>query len=157
MNIVTVKASAVMPTNRYGPVWGDVSGRYETRLGRPYRPSYRGERWAAMVIHGSLADGTVLTIARSLLVLMRLVMFSLALGLTIISYQAYSEIGTKRLESAFIGFAFISMGMGVSTLNSQITAGFSDPVNNAAFFAFQVVETIPFIVGFAMLYISLYR
>lgn len=110
-----------------------------------------------MVIHQSLAQDTFLAILQGLLVLMRLIMFSLALGLTIISYQAYSEIGTKRLESAFIGFAFISMGMAVSTLNSQITAGISTPVNNAAFFGFQIVETIPFIIGFAMLYLSLYR
>ncbi|MFW5948114.1 MAG: DUF7521 family protein, partial [Halolamina sp.] len=54
-----------------------------------------------------------------LLATARLVMFTLAMGLTLISFQAYSQRGTTRLEYAFIGFAFISMGTAVMTINSQ--------------------------------------
>lgn len=110
-----------------------------------------------IALQSGFGGDVLLTITRIVLVLMRLVMFGLALGLTLISYQAYSEKRSKRLESAFIGFAFISMGMGVSALNSQVTIGISDPSGSIAFFVFQIVETIPFIVGFAMLYLSLYR
>lgn len=78
----------------------------------------------------------------------RLVMFSLAMGLTLISFQSYRQRRTTRLEYAFIGFAFISMGTAVMTLNSQFE------VVSAAM---STVETIPFIVGFSMLYLSLYR
>lgn len=106
----------------------------------------------------AIVGGDVLaSITHIVLVLMRLVMFALALGLTLISYQAYSELGTKRLESAFIGFAFVSMGMGVSTLNFQVLVGPTSQTNNVTFMVFQIVETIPFILGFAMLYVSLYR
>jgi hypothetical protein len=109
------------------------------------------------MIVAQLSGGDLLpTLANVLLVLMRLVMFALALGLTIISYQAYSDRGSKRLESAFIGFAFVSMGMGLSTLNSQITFGMNQ-IGSLTFMVFQIVETIPFILGFAMLYLSLYR
>lgn len=109
------------------------------------------------MLTAQLSGGELLTsVANLVLVLMRLVMFALALGLTIISYQAYSARGTKRLESAFIGFAFVSMGMGVSTLNSQVTFG-PNQVGDLTFMVFQIVETIPFILGFAMLYLSLYR
>lgn len=109
------------------------------------------------MIVAQLSGGDLLpTLANVLLVLMRLVMFALALGLTIISYQAYSDRGSKRLESAFIGFAFVSMGMGLSTLNSQITFGMNQ-IGGLTFMVFQIVETIPFILGFAMLYLSLYR
>lgn len=110
-----------------------------------------------MAVTGALGSELFATVARVILVLMRLVMFALALGLTLISYQAYSERGTKRLESAFIGFAFVSMGMGLSALNYQVFAGSSTQMNYVAFTAFQIVETIPFILGFAMLYLSLYR
>lgn len=101
-------------------------------------------------------DG-IATLVQLILGLMRLVMFALALGLTLISYQSYSERGTKQLETAFIGFAFISMGVGVSALISQVPVGGSNPMNNVVFVSLQIVETIPFIVGFAMLYLSLYR
>lgn len=110
-----------------------------------------------MGVIGFLAGEVVGTITQLILGLMRLVMFALALGLTLISYQAYSERGTKRLESAFIGFAFISMGMGVSALNSQLLIGSASELSSVAFMAFQIVETIPFILGLGMLYLSLYR
>ena len=83
-----------------------------------------------------------------LLVLVRLVLFGLALGLTLISYQAFAHKRTQRLKYAFIGFAFVSMGVALSTLISQFRI--DEP-------AFRVVETIPFIVGFSMLYLSMYR
>jgi hypothetical protein len=82
------------------------------------------------------------------LVLSRLVLFALAGGLTVISFRAYRTAGTKRLESAFVGFAFISMGVALANLATYVN-GY--PV------LFDLVETIPFIVGFAMLYASLYR
>ncbi|WP_435360255.1 DUF7521 family protein [Haloarchaeobius sp. DFWS5] len=79
---------------------------------------------------------------------MRLVLFALALGLTFISFQAYNQKGGKRLESAFIGFAFISMGVALTNISMQITEGVV---------YFNIAETVPFIVGFSMLYLSLYR
>ena len=79
---------------------------------------------------------------------LRLVLFALALGLTIISFQAYSRRRSERLQYAFIGFAFISMGTAVMTLNSQF-----EVVSTVM----STVETIPFIVGFSVLYLSLYR
>jgi hypothetical protein len=84
----------------------------------------------------------------ALLMLLRLALFALTLGLTILSFQAYQRRQSKRLESAFIGFAFISMGVAVGALVTQ--AGGDAP-------AFQIAKTIPFIVGFVMLYVSLYR
>ncbi|WP_267641703.1 DUF7521 family protein [Haloarchaeobius amylolyticus] len=82
------------------------------------------------------------------LMLMRLILFALALGLTFISFQAYNQKGGKRLESAFIGFAFISMGVALTNISMQITKGVV---------YFNIAETVPFIVGFSMLYLSLYR
>lgn len=82
------------------------------------------------------------------LALMRLVVFALALGLTLISFQAYRQKRSDRLEAAFIGFAFISMGVALTSLRAQFTV-WTTP--------FKIVETIPFIVGFSMLYVSLYR
>jgi len=84
----------------------------------------------------------------AVLALARMVMFGLSLGLTIISFQAYRRQGSTRLEYAFVGFAFISMGAAMTTLNSQLGA---TPI------AFDIAETVPFIVGFSMLYLSLYR
>lgn len=83
-----------------------------------------------------------------LLALLRLIMFSLAMGLTLISFQSYRQRQTTRLEYAFIGFAFISMGTGVMTLNSQFTVIST---------VMSIAEAVPFIVGFSMLYLSLYR
>jgi hypothetical protein len=79
---------------------------------------------------------------------MRLVLFGLALGLTLISFQAYSKKQTDRLQYAFIGFAFISMGVALMTLTTQLTD---------TLILFQLVVTIPFIIGFSMLYVSLFR
>ncbi len=83
-----------------------------------------------------------------LLMVMQMAVFALSLGLTLISFQSYRQRPSKRLESAFIGFAFLSMGVGFTTITSQL----SEPLT-----VFYVVETIPFIVGFGMLYLSLYR
>ena len=93
------------------------------------------------------ATGVVLT-------LLQLVLFGLALGLTLISFQAYSKNRTKQLESAFIGFAFISMGVGLSTLSTQVALSADDPTQQELF---RIVSTIPFIIGFSMLWVSLYR
>jgi len=79
---------------------------------------------------------------------MRLIVFGLALGLTLISFQAYSKQRTEQLQYAFIGFAFISMGVALTSLGTQIDEFVR---------LFGIVETVPFIVGFSMLYLSLYR
>ncbi|WP_247001428.1 DUF7521 family protein [Halosolutus gelatinilyticus] len=84
----------------------------------------------------------------AVLMLLQMTVFALSLGLTLISFQSYRQRQSKRLESAFIGFAFLSMGVGLTTITSQL----SDPMT-----LFYVAETVPFIVGFGMLYVSLYR
>lgn len=90
----------------------------------------------------------VMELVNVLIMGMRLVVFGLALGLTLISFQAYRKRPTDRLETAFIGFAFLSMGVALTALRSEVGE-----------FAviFQLVETIPLIIGFGMLYVSLYR
>lgn len=87
-------------------------------------------------------------IERVILMLLRLIVFALALGLTLISFQAYTKQKSDRLEAAFIGFAFLSIATALSTLIPQAGSWYT---------VFQIVETIPFIIGFSMLYISLYR
>ncbi|MDQ2051522.1 hypothetical protein RBH26_13650 [Natronolimnohabitans sp. A-GB9] len=87
-------------------------------------------------------------ITDAILMLMQMAVFALSLGLTLISFQSYRQRQSKRLESAFIGFAFLSMGVGFTTITSQL----SGPMT-----LFYIVETVPFIVGFGMLYLSLYR
>ncbi|AGN02023.1 hypothetical protein L593_10390 [Salinarchaeum sp. Harcht-Bsk1] len=87
-------------------------------------------------------------VLEAVLMMLRLALFALALGLTIISFQAYRENGGKRLESAFIGFAFISMGVAMTSMGDQ--------VESLELF-FSIAETVPFIIGFGMLWISLYR
>ena len=82
------------------------------------------------------------------LVALRLVVFALALGMTLISFQSYRDRRSKRLESAFIGFAFFAMGVAVANLSAQLGQFVT---------LLEIVETIPFIVGFSMLYLSLYR
>jgi hypothetical protein len=79
---------------------------------------------------------------------LRLVLFGLALGLTLISFQAYRKQRTDRLQYAFIGFAFISMGVALMTLMAQLTD---------TLVLFQLALTVPFIIGFSMLYVSLFR
>ena len=82
------------------------------------------------------------------LVGLRLVVFALALGMTLISFQSYRDRRSKRLESAFIGFAFLAMGVAVANLSAQLGQFVT---------LIEIVETIPFIIGFSMLYLSLYR
>lgn len=98
-----------------------------------------------------MADTALL--AETLLMFMRLAVFGLALGLTVISFQAYRERQTKRLQYAFLGFAFISMGVAMSVIVTQV--GENPETGTLTFF--QIVETVPFIVGFLMFYLSLYR
>jgi hypothetical protein len=95
----------------------------------------------------------MVAILQGVLILMRLVLFGLSLGLTLISFQAYSKRRSQRLQYAFIGFAFISMGVAVSNLTTQLTA----QGVGSELLLFQIAETVPFIVGFAMIYLSLYR
>ncbi|WP_058994188.1 hypothetical protein [Haloarcula sp. CBA1127] len=97
---------------------------------------------------------TGVTIARSVLILMRMVVFGLTLGITLISFQAYRKRPSERLQYAFVGFAFISMGVAISSVITQLSAGETGAIVRVFF---QMAETIPFIIGFAMLYVSLYR
>lgn len=92
-------------------------------------------------------------IVRIILTLMRFVVFGLTLGITLISFQAYQKKQTKRLQYAFVGFAFISMGVAVSSVITQLGAD----ADSMILLFFGIVETIPFIIGFSMLYLSLYR
>jgi len=87
--------------------------------------------------------------------LFRLVLFGLSLGLTVISFQAYRKNGGERLQYAFLGFAFISMGVAVTNLNTQLLV--SGEAASQTFILLQIAETVPFSVGFGMIYISLYR
>ena len=89
-----------------------------------------------------------MSIAMAVLMLARLIVFALVLGLVLISFQAYRKRPSKRLESAFVGFAFLAMGVALTTLRAEMGEWQT---------LFEIVETIPFIVGFGMLYISLYR
>jgi hypothetical protein len=91
---------------------------------------------------------------RGLLLLMRLAVFGLTLGITLISFQAYRKRPSERLQYAFLGFAFISMGVAVSSVITQLGAESADEVVRIFF---GMAETIPFIIGFTMLYVSLYR
>jgi len=91
------------------------------------------------------------TIIRSVLALLRLAVFALSLGITIISFQAYRKRKIKRLQYAFLGFAFVSMGVAVSSLITQL--GVDAPESVRLFF--EIAEAVPFVVGFSMLYLSL--
>lgn len=92
--------------------------------------------------------------AQVALAAMRLVLFGLSLGLTVISFQAYRAQPSQRLQYAFIGFAFVSMGVAVTNLNTQLLAT-GGPGEH--FTLFQIAATVPFIIGFGMIYASLYR
>ncbi|MFC7175971.1 DUF7521 family protein [Halosegnis marinus] len=85
----------------------------------------------------------------------RLALFGLSLGLTVISFQAYRKNGGERLQYAFLGFAFISMGVAVTNLNTQLLV--SGGAAGDTFVLLQIAETVPFSVGFGMIYLSLYR
>jgi hypothetical protein len=95
----------------------------------------------------------VVQLSRIALTLMRFVVFGLTLGITLISFQSYRQQQTDRLQYAFLGFAFISMGVAISSVITQLGAG-ADPL---ILIFFQMAETVPFIVGFSMLYLSLYK
>jgi len=95
-----------------------------------------------------------IALARGALVLMRMVVFGLTLGITLISFQAYRKRPSERLQYAFVGFSFISMGVAISSVITQLGAANVSALVNLFF---QMAETIPFIIGFAMLYVSLYR
>jgi len=92
-------------------------------------------------------------LARIVLTLMRFVVFGLSLGLTLISFQAYRKKQSDRLQYAFVGFAFISMGVAISSVITQL----GSEAEQIILLFFQMVETIPFMIGFSMLYLSLYR
>lgn len=82
------------------------------------------------------------------LVVLRLIVFALALALTVIGFQAYRTRRSRRLKYAFVGFAFISIGVAFTMLRS-----FADQFP----LLFGIVETLPFIVGFGALCLSLYQ
>ena len=93
-------------------------------------------------------------VLQGVLILLRLTLFGLSLGLTLISFQAYLKRQSERLQFAFIGFAFMSMGVAVTNLTTQVSVG--GGLGRELLFL-QMAETVPFIVGFVMIYISLYR
>ena len=93
-------------------------------------------------------------VLQGVLILLRLTLFGLSLGLTLISFQAYAKRQSERLQFAFIGFAFISMGVAVTNLTTQVSVGGG---LNREILLLQMAETVPFIVGFVMIYLSLYR
>ena len=93
-------------------------------------------------------------VLQGVLILLRLTLFGLSLGLTLISFQAYSKRRTERLQFAFIGFAFISMGVAITNLTTQVSVGGG---LSRELLLLQMAETVPFIVGFVMIYLSLYR
>jgi hypothetical protein len=96
----------------------------------------------------------IAAVLRGVLVVMRLAVFGLTLGITLISFQAYRQKPSDRLQYAFMGFAFISMGVAVSSVITQLGV---DGATELVRIFFGMTETIPFIVGFTMLYLSLYR
>ena len=93
-------------------------------------------------------------VLQGVLILLRLTLFGLSLGLTLISFQAYLKRQSERLQSAFIGFAFMSMGVAVTNLTTQVSVGEG---LGRELLLLQMAETVPFIVGFVMIYLSLYR
>jgi hypothetical protein len=95
----------------------------------------------------------VVAVGSGVLLVMRFVMFGLSLGLTLISFQSYRQRPSERLQYAFLGFAFLSMGVAVSSVITQFALGAGQRVR----LFLQMAEAVPFIVGFSMLYISLYR
>ncbi|WP_181686392.1 DUF7521 family protein [Halorhabdus salina] len=97
---------------------------------------------------------SIVQYGQAFLVLLRLILFGLTLGITVISFQAYQQRESDRLQFAFIGFAFISMGVAVSNIVTQMFT--AEPSPGARLF-FNITQVVPFIIGFAMLYLSLYR
>ena len=96
----------------------------------------------------------MVNVLQALLILMRLTLFGLSLGLTLISFQAYTKRQSDRLQYAFIGFAFVSMGIAVANLTTQVAVG--DELGVTLYYLL-IAETVPFIIGFSMIYLSLYR
>ena len=92
-----------------------------------------------------LVEGS--TVVAVVLLAMRLALFALSLGLTLISFRAYRRRPTDRFQYAFLGFAFLSMGTALSMLVRRIDA---TPL-------IEIAEIVPYLVGFSMLYLSLYR
>ncbi|GGL57179.1 DUF7521 family protein [Halocalculus aciditolerans] len=88
------------------------------------------------------------TAADVVLGVLRVAVFGTALGLTVVSYRAYRTHQSKRLEYAFVGFAFISMGAAMTNMGATL---------GEYTIYFEIAKTIPFLVGFSMLYASLYR
>jgi len=95
----------------------------------------------------------VAAVLRGVLALMRMTVFGLSLGITLISFQAYRNRPSERLQYAFMGFAFISMGVAGDVI---VQVGIENAGEVATLF-FRIAQTIPFIIGFALLYVSLYR
>ena len=95
----------------------------------------------------------VALVVRGVLLVMRFIVFGLSLGVTLISFQAYRQRPSERLQYAFVGFAFISMGVAISSVITQL----GESAGQLVRLFFGITETIPFIIGFAMLYPSPYR
>lgn len=98
----------------------------------------------------------MIDIAALTLAVFRLILFGFSLGVTVISFRAYRANENERLMFAFIGFAFISMGVAVSNLNTQLLLSSTEGVDQT-FLLLQIAGTVPFSVGFGAIYYSLYR
>ena len=89
-------------------------------------------------------------IIAGLLSVLRLVMFALPRRLTVVSFRAYHQQRSDRLERAPVGFAFVSTGAAMTTLSARVASAGSVGL------VLDTAETVPFVVGFGMLYRSLY-
>ncbi|MDZ7747248.1 MAG: hypothetical protein U5K28_12430 [Halobacteriales archaeon] len=98
---------------------------------------------------------TTITPAEIVLLLLRLILFGFSLGLTLISFRAYRRNRTDRLKLAFIGFAFISMGVAVMSLTTQLLLSARE-YGIEIFVSLEVVGALLLCVGFGALYYSLY-
>lgn len=90
----------------------------------------------------------MVSIDQVVLVILHLIVFLLTLGLTLISFKSYMKQKSNHLESAFVGFAFLSLATAFRTLTPHMESWYT---------IHQIIEAIPFIIGFSMLYVSLYR
>ena len=72
----------------------------------------------------------MVNVLQGVLLLMRLTLFGLSLGLTLISFQAYTKRQSDRLQYAFIGFAFVSMGVAVTSLTTQLLLSAREPATD---------------------------
>lgn len=84
-----------------------------------------------------------------LLLTAHLIVFGIALTITITSLRAYLDDHTPYLRNVFIGFAFITVGVSFDDVLRHIFE--LDTV------ILELAETVPLMLGFGFLFIALYR